>query len=98
MTGYVIVDVEVHDPIAYKDYTDQVLATVAPYGGRFVVRGGAYETKEGHWQPKRIVVLEFPSFDAARAWYDSPAYQAILPIRQANSHCHFFTLVEGYDG
>jgi uncharacterized protein (DUF1330 family) len=98
MAGYVIVDVEVHDPIAYRAYTEQVPATVALYGGRFVVRGGAYETKEGHWQPQRIVVLEFPSMEAAKAWYDSPEYQAILPIRQMHSHCNFLTLVDGYDG
>jgi uncharacterized protein (DUF1330 family) len=97
MAGYVIVDVEVHDPAAYREYSAQVPATVAAYGGRFAVRGGAYETREGHWSPKRIVVLEFPSIDAARAWYDSPEYQAILPIRQANSHCNFLTIVEGYD-
>jgi len=98
MAGYVIVDVEVLDPAAYKAYSEQVPATVALYGGRFVVRGGAYETKEGHWHPKRIVVLEFPSIEAARDWYDSPEYQAILPIRQMYSHCNFLTLVEGYEG
>jgi uncharacterized protein (DUF1330 family) len=98
MAGYVIVDVEVHNPEGYKTYTDQVPATVAQYGGRFAVRGGDYETREGHWQPKRIVVLEFPTFEAAKAWYDSPEYQAILPIRLANSHCNFFTIVEGYEG
>ena len=66
--------------------------------GRFVVRGGDYETREGTWQPQRIVILEFPDIATARAWYDSPEYQAILPIRQANSHCNFLTIVEGHDG
>ena len=98
MAGYVIVDVEVHDPEEYQEYSKQVPATVAQYGGRFVVRGGAYETREGEWSPQRIVVLEFPSLEAARSWYDSPDYQAILPIRQANSHCNFLTIVEGYGG
>ena len=98
MAGYVIVDVEVRDPEGYKAYTDRVPATVAAYGGRFIVRGGAYETREGNWQPKRIVILEFPDIAAARAWYDSPEYQAILPIRQAHSHCNFLTIVEGHNG
>lgn len=98
MAGYVIVDVEVLNPEGYKAYTDQVPATVAAFGGRFIVRGGAYETREGHWHPQRIVMLEFPDVAAARAWYDSPEYQAILPIREANSECHFLTIVEGYDG
>jgi uncharacterized protein (DUF1330 family) len=98
MAAYVIVDVEVHDPVGYKPYTEQVPHTLAPFGGRFIVRGGDYETREGHWLPKRIVVLEFPGMDEARAWYDSPAYQAILPIRQSHSTCHFLTFVNGYDG
>jgi uncharacterized protein (DUF1330 family) len=98
MAGYVIVDVEVHNPDGYKAYTSQVAATIAAHGGRFIVRGGDYETKEGNWQPQRIVILEFPGIEAARAWYDSPEYQAILPIRQANSYCNFLTIVEGLDG
>lgn len=98
MAGYVIVDVDVRDPEGYTAYTGQVPATVAAYGGRFIVRGGPYETREGNWQPQRIVVLEFPDIAAARAWYDSPEYQAILPIRQANSHCNFLTIVDGDDG
>ena len=98
MAAYVIVDVDVHDSEAYKEYSAQVPATVAKYGGRFIVRGGAYETREGHWSPQRIVVLEFPTIEAARTWYDSPEYQAIRPIRQAHSHCNFLTIVEGYGG
>ncbi|MDP8924472.1 MAG: DUF1330 domain-containing protein [Chloroflexota bacterium] len=95
MAAYVIVDVDVTDPEAYKEYTSQVPATVEKYGGRFVVRGGRYETLEGNWQPKRIVVLEFPSYDRARQWYDSPEYQAILPLRERNARANFLTIVEG---
>ena len=95
MAAYVIVDVDVTDPEAYTEYTSQVPATVAKYGGRFAVRGGKYETIEGRWQPKRIVVLEFPDYERARQWYDSPEYQAIVPLRERNARTNFLTLVEG---
>jgi uncharacterized protein (DUF1330 family) len=95
MAAYVIVDVDVHEPDADRDYQRQVPDTLAPFGGRFIVRGGKAETLEGHWQPQRVVVLEFPSVDQARAWHASQAYQAIIPIRQRNATTHFLTLVEG---
>ena len=81
MAGYIVVDVEVHDREAYEEYRSQVLPTIEQYGGRFLVRGGAVEVLEGDWQPGRFVILEFPSRERAREWYDSPEYQAILPIR-----------------
>ena len=95
MAAYVIVDVEVTDPEAYKEYTSQVPATVEKYGGRFAVRGGRHETIEGSWQPARIVVLEFPDYARAKAWYDSPEYQAIVPLREQHARTNFLTLVEG---
>jgi uncharacterized protein (DUF1330 family) len=57
MSAYVIVDIDVHDAPGLEEYRKQVPATIAKYGGRFVVRGGKFETLEGHWQPKRLVVL-----------------------------------------
>jgi uncharacterized protein (DUF1330 family) len=95
MAGYVIVDVEVLDPVGYKDYQSRVLATLEAYDGRFLVRGGAAETLEGDWQPHRLVVIEFASTEHARAWYASPEYRAILPIRQRHSRTHHLTIVEG---
>jgi uncharacterized protein (DUF1330 family) len=68
MKGYIIADVEIHDPEAYEDYRAVVPATLEPYGGRFIVRGGETEMLEGDWQPRRIVVLEFDSPEQARAW------------------------------
>jgi uncharacterized protein (DUF1330 family) len=95
LAAYVIVDVTVTDPEAYKEYTAQTPGSIARYGGKFIVRGGAYETLEGEWNPQRIVVVEFPSMEQARAWYYGDEYQAILPIRQRNSTARFFTMVEG---
>lgn len=95
MAAYVIVDVEVLDSEAYKAYTAAVPATLAPFGGRFIVRGGRSETLEGNWNPSRIVVLEFPSFDAAKGWHASPEYQAIVPLRLRHARTNFLTVVEG---
>jgi uncharacterized protein (DUF1330 family) len=95
VAAYVIVDVEVQDPEAYQEYTRQVPGTLAPYGGKFIVRGGKAETLEGNWNPKRVVILEFPTVDQAKTWHACDAYQAILPIRQRTARTNFLTVVEG---
>ena len=95
MAAYVIVDVEVLDPEAYTEYTRDVPATLEPFGGRFLVRGGAVTTLEGEWRPQRAVLIEFPSVEQATAWYRSPEYQAIVPVRKRHTRTHFFTVVEG---
>jgi uncharacterized protein (DUF1330 family) len=82
MTAYVIVDIEVIEPIEYEVYKQLAAPTVAAYGGRYVVRGGAAETLEGDWIPHRLVVLEFESAEQARRWWDSPEYSAARAIRQ----------------
>ena len=94
MSAYMIVDVEVTDPAGYEEYRTQVPATLEPYQGRFLVRGGAVQVFEGDWPAQRIVVLEFPSADQAKAWYGSPAYQRILPIRRRCARSKLL-LVEG---
>jgi uncharacterized protein (DUF1330 family) len=81
MAGYVVAEVEVTDSATYEEYRKQVPATVAQYGGKFLVRGGAVEVKEGDWQPKRLVVLEFASLEQARTWYHSPEYAPALALR-----------------
>jgi uncharacterized protein (DUF1330 family) len=81
MPAYVIADVNVTDPKLFEDYKKLVPATVEKYGGRFAVRGGEVECKEGGWKPARLVVLEFPSMEQARKWYDSPEYAPALALR-----------------
>ena len=81
MAAYLIAEVEITDPMAYEEYRKIVPATIARYGGRYLVRGGAVETKEGGWMPSRMVVLEFPSMEQARKWYQSPEYAPGLAIR-----------------
>ena len=82
MSAYVIVDIEVTDPVGYEEYKVLAAPTVAAYGGRYVVRGGAAAVLEGDWVPRRLVVLEFESADQARRWWDSPEYAAARAIRQ----------------
>ena|SRR5437588_3995927 len=96
MPAYVIANVEVTDPEAYEEYRRHVPGTLELYGGRFLVRGGEVEQLEGSWEPHRLVVLEFESVEAARRWYGSPEYQAIIGLRQRTSNGDL-VLVEGYD-
>ena len=95
--GYLIAMVEVHDEQAYEAYRSKTAAIIAQYGGKFIVRGGKIEVREGAFHRNRIVVLEFSSLDAARTFYDSGEYQAILPLRTSTADADLF-LVEGYDG
>jgi uncharacterized protein (DUF1330 family) len=81
MKGYVIANVSVDDAAAYEGYRSRTAAIISQYGGRFLVRGGAVEVREGDPGIGRLVVLEFSSMEVARTFYDSPEYQAILPIR-----------------
>ena len=94
MAAYVIVDIEVTDDLGMAEYRKLVPASVEKYGGRFAVRGGKFEVREGNWQPKRIVVLEFPSMDAARRWYGSPEYAPLLAMRLKASRANL-VIVDG---
>ena len=94
MRGYVIADVDVLDDEAYAEYRKQVPATLELYGGRFLVRAGAWEALEGDWSPRRLVVLEFDSPEQARAWYESEEYRGPKELRQRASNGNLL-LVEG---
>jgi uncharacterized protein (DUF1330 family) len=94
MSAYIIADIQVTDPVAYDDYRPLAAASVARFGGRFIVRGGKIDLLEGEPQPERIVVIAFPDADAARRWYQSEEYQTALKIRQAASRGRVL-LIEG---
>ena len=94
MAAYVVAEVDITDPVAYEEYRKLVPATIARYGGKYLVRGGAVDVKEGGWQPKRLVVLEFASMDQAQKWYHSPEYAPALALR-ANAARSKVLLVEG---
>jgi len=94
MPAYVIADVEVTDPALYEEYRKGVPATIAAHGGRYVARGGAVEVLEGDWIPRRAVILEFPSVERIKAWYDSPEYRPLREIRQRASNSRL-VVIEG---
>jgi uncharacterized protein (DUF1330 family) len=83
--AFVIANITIVDPVRYEDYRRMVPATLVPFGGRFVVRGGQTEVLEGEWRPSRLVLLEFPSVERARAWWNSPEYAEARALRQATS-------------
>jgi uncharacterized protein (DUF1330 family) len=85
MPAYIIAEVDVTNPTGYEAYRPLAGASVAQYGGKFVVRGGKAELVEGSPEPARVVVIEFADIDAAKRWYNSPEYQDALKIRLANS-------------
>jgi uncharacterized protein (DUF1330 family) len=95
MAAYIIVDIQIHDTVAYEEYKKLTPASLAAYDGKFVVRGGAAQVLEGAWQPGRVVVLEFPDAAKAKQWWDSPEYTPAKQIRQRAAHTNMI-LVEGF--
>ena len=85
MSAYVIVQVDVKDQTRYEDYKKMVPPSLEKFGGRFLVRGGRTHTLEGGWAPKRFVMVEFPSVEQAKAWWDSPEYRAARDLRWATA-------------
>jgi uncharacterized protein (DUF1330 family) len=94
MTAYAVAHLRTVDQnTEIVEYMERIDATLTPFDGRFVVHGVLPEVLEGEW-PGYLVMIGFPDLDAARAWYDSPAYQEILPLRTRNSDGVTF-LVDG---
>jgi uncharacterized protein (DUF1330 family) len=81
MAAYMISDLTVLDGKAFQSYRTHAAEAIAKYGGRYLARGGEIQTLEGTWNPKNIVVVEFPSLDQARAWYRSADYAQALEFR-----------------
>lgn len=91
---YYVAEFTVHDPEGIKPYSAQVESTFAPYGGKFIVRGGEIESLEGVAPTQRRVVIAFPSIERAKAWYASPAYVELRKIRQKTADASVY-LVPG---
>jgi uncharacterized protein (DUF1330 family) len=94
MPGYIIVEIDVTDPAGYEDYKKRAGATVEKYGGKYIVRGGATETLEGDWEPKRIVVLQFESAARAKEWLNSEEYREPRKMRHRTAQTRMI-VVEG---
>ena len=83
MPVYLLIDVqEVRDPQGYAEYIRQVPAVVAKFGGKYLARGGKTRVLSGDWDPGRVIVLEFPSRERLEAWWSSPEYRKIAPLRE----------------
>ena len=94
MAAYVINDMEVTDAVTFDEYRKLSPATVTLYGGRFLARGGATQTLEGSWSPKRLVILEFASVERAQAWLESPEYAPARKLRQMSTRSNLI-ITEG---
>ncbi|MCL4530717.1 MAG: DUF1330 domain-containing protein [Chloroflexi bacterium] len=94
MSAYVVVDIDVTNPEGYKEYVKIAPATVTLYGGRYIARGGPNETLEGDWHAKRLVILEFPNSERAKAWLNSPEYAPARALRHKYAKTNM-VVVEG---
>src|SRR5438105_10330447 len=97
MPAYVIVDLEVTEPVEFEEYKRVEGDTVEKYGGKYIVRGGPCEILEADWTPKRIVVLQFDDADRAKAWLHSPEYAEPRKMRHRTAKTRMI-LIEGCEG
>lgn len=97
MAAYLIGNIEVLDPEKYQEYARGASDTVKRYGGRYIVRGGRVERREGDAPMHRVVVIEFPSMEDALRWYESPEYRPLRDVRQSAARSQM-SFVEGYSG
>ena len=94
MTAYVIVDIDVHDPIGYEEYKKLAPAAVELYGGKYIARGGKTETLEGDWSPTRLVILQFENSEQAKQWLNSPEYSEARKMRHQTANSNM-VVIEG---
>jgi uncharacterized protein (DUF1330 family) len=97
MAAYVVVNITIHDPVRYEEYKRLAFPTVTTYGGRYVARGAPVDVREGEWIPSRLVILEFPNLERARAWWASPEYAPAKAIRQSCADTQL-VITEGLPG
>ena len=93
--GYIVVEMKITNPEQYKEYMAAAPATIAAAGGEYLVRGGRSETLEGGWNPARVAVLKFPSYDQAKAWYEGEGYRQARARRAGATEFFNMILVEG---
>jgi uncharacterized protein (DUF1330 family) len=94
MPAYVVVDIEVTDPVRYEAYKKLAAPTVAAYGGKYLARGGQTKTLEGQWAPQRLVILEFESLERAQAWLESPEYAPARQLRHETARSNM-VMIQG---
>ena len=92
MAAFIVVDIDVKDPEAYAGYIEHVPPLVAKHGGVYRARGGRHTVMEGDWDPKRMVIIEFPDRAAAEAFYGDPAYADLKKLRQTTTESNLVIL------
>lgn len=92
MAAYIVIDIEVTDPIRYEDYKKMAPASIALYGGRYLARGGTTEVLEGEWSPKRLVILEFESIARAKEWLNSKEYEQGRKLRHQTTRTNMVAI------
>ena len=97
MAAYLIANIEVKDPAKFEEYRQKVVPVIQKFGGRYLIRGGDVRCLEGNLPLKRLVVLEFPTVEAAQQFYDSAEYEPILKLRLSSTQSDL-VLVQGYSG
>lgn len=93
-SAYVLANVDVTDPVQYEQYKKLSTIAMQAHGAQVCIRGGKVEVLEGDWSPTRVVLLKFPTPEAARAFYDSAEYQAAKAARQGAAVMRM-VLIEG---
>ena len=94
MAAYVIVEIDITDPVGYEEYRKLGPPAIVAYDGKFLARGGKVEVLEGNWVPRRLVVLEFESVERAKEWWASKEYSAAKQVRQRTAITNMI-VVEG---
>jgi uncharacterized protein (DUF1330 family) len=96
MSAYLITDIDVKDPAAFEEYRAKVPDLIRKHGGEYLVRGGTFIVLEGEWEPKRLVVLRFPSLSAVQNLFNDPEYQPLIALRKRVTESQMVA-VEGID-
>jgi len=94
MSGYLIAQINVINNKPYEEYKKQTAPILKKYGGEFLVRGGKSENVLGNWGFERTVVIKFPTYENAKAWYNSDEYKPVKKIREDNSKGNII-IIEG---
>ena len=94
MPAYVLVDIKINDPVTYEDYKASCPPSITAFGGKYLARGGKTATLEGNWSPSRLVILEFPDLECAKAWWASSEYAPAKALRHKSASTQM-VVVEG---
>jgi uncharacterized protein (DUF1330 family) len=97
MSAYLVVEHVITDAAKFEEYRTKVAPMIAKHGGRYLTKGASHRFPEGgHWQPERVVIIEFPDMEALNAWYSSPEYQPLIALRkQCTSELDMLITLEG---